>query len=74
MKSVPCTINDISYSSLSEGCRILGLNHNYARQLKKRKGCKFVLVKSYSVEIQETVSVKISENPETVKKITKDLP
>lgn len=74
MKSIPCEINGIKYKSLSEGCRIEGLNYNHARQLKNRVGCQFVikLVKSYSVKVQETGSVKSSENPESVKKITKD--
>jgi hypothetical protein len=76
MKPIPCEINGIKYSSLSEGCTVLGLNYNHARQLKNREGCQFVikLVKSYSVKVQETGSVKSSENPETVKKISKDLP
>jgi hypothetical protein len=74
MKSQPCTINEVKYSSLREGCIALGIDYDNALHHKARKGSKFVmkLVKTYFVEMQETGSVKSSENPESVKKITKD--
>lgn len=69
-------MNGSEYKNLKQACESVGLSYANAKMFKKKYGSKFSmkLVKRYTIEIQETGSVKSSENPETVKKITKDLP
>jgi hypothetical protein len=69
-------MNGSKYKNLKQACESVGLSYANAKMFKKKYGSKFSmkLVKRYTIEIQETGSVHISENPSTVKKIAKDLP
>ena len=72
----PVKMNGSEYKNLKQACESVGLSYANAKMFKKKYGSEFSmkLVKRYTIEIQETGSVKSSENPETVKKISKDLP
>jgi len=67
-------INGSKYKNLRQACKSLGLSYDNAKKKKKKYGSKFEmkLIKRYSVEIQEHSGLHSSENPESVKKITKD--
>lgn len=44
-------INGVEYPSITEGCSATGLDMNYLKVKKHRKGNKFTLTKKYEIEI-----------------------
>jgi hypothetical protein len=46
-------INGVEYPSITEGCSATGLDLNYLKVKKHRKGNKFTISKKYEIEIME---------------------
>ncbi len=46
-------INGVEYPSITEGCSATGLDLNYIKVQKHRKGNKFTVKKKFEIEIME---------------------